>query len=88
MTTSELNLTIFIEHDEDLPFDAEGITSEITRVVAHEVEGTKGRRAVLRDGRNHLSGPVRTFLRSAFFTRFEKASTGYLPGEWPAMRDA
>jgi hypothetical protein len=62
---SEVNLTITIDHDENLPDNASGIAGDVATFVTRQLGLSEGRLYVV-DGRNHISGPVRVFLRSAF----------------------
>lgn len=63
--TSEVNLTITIEHEERLEADADGIANEVARHIAAELGLAPGR-AVVIEGRHHICGPVDVYLRSAF----------------------
>ena len=64
---SELNLTIVIDHEDNLDLDAEGIAGEVARDLTANLGLSEGR-AVIVDGRNFISGPVRVYMRSAFIS--------------------
>lgn len=79
MLKSELTLTIFIEHEEPLAFDASGIAGEVAKMLRDIAEGeekaTPG--IVIKPGtyydRDHLSGPVMVRVQSAFMASTPKA---------------
>lgn len=61
---SQLNLTIAIEHEDNLDLDASGIAGQVAQFLTSDLGLSEGRLVIV-DGRNYISGPVTVFLRSA-----------------------